>query len=198
MADNDNKSPRELEPVAKGQLSKNRDSMFKIMFDEIFVKNFQEMRTTFVREVIVPRTMDWLLDMGTNILNDLFRTNVSSPGRYYSSGRNDYTKHYKGSSSGYSGRERRESKPREDDIRDWEQLCFNSRSEAERVISSMIGTINEYGVVSIADLFGFSGVDSSWADNKYGWANLDKARSFRGGDGKFYLDLPEPLPIDED
>ena len=198
MADN-SKSPRELEPVAKGQLSKNRDGFFKIMFDEIIFKNLPEIRTTLVREVIVPRTMDWLCEIGTNILSDLFKTDISSTGRYYSSGRNDYTKHYRGSSIGSSSRERRESKSRENDIRDWEQVCFNTRSDAERVISSMIGTIKEYGTVSIQDLFEYSGVDNtSWTDSKFGWANLEKARSFRGSDGKFYLDLPEPLPIDED
>ena len=171
------------------------------MYEEIVKKNFSEMKTAIVNEVIVPRTMDWLHEIGINILDDLFKTNFSGSSRRSTFGSRSnypYDKSYRGSSIGSSNRERKERSRWESDIRAWEQVSFDTRSDAERVISSMIGTIREYQTVSIADLFSFSGVDASWTDNKYGWANLDSARAVRGKDGRYYLDLPEPLPIDED
>lgn len=188
------------EPVVQGKL-KSQNNIFKIMYDEIVVKNFNEMKTAIVNEVIVPRTMDWLHEIGINILDDLFKTNIGSSSRKFGLGSRSnypYDKSYRGSSLGSSRRERRESSRRENDVRDWEEVSFDSRTDAERVISSMMETIRTYQTVSIADLFSFSGVDASWADNKYGWANLEGARAIRGRDGRYYLDLPEPLPIDDD
>ena len=191
---------RLIEPVAKGQISKNRKGILSTIFEEIVVKNFKEMKNTFIQDVVVPQTMDWMYGLLSNMLNDVFKTPGTSYSRsssIFSGGRTDYGRRYRGSSNGISRRERREDARRED-IRDWEEASFDTRADAERVISSMRATINDYGTVTIADMFSFSGIDSSWADNKYGWADLDKAKAFRGRDGRFYLDLPDPLAIDDD
>jgi len=191
------------EPVAQGSLSKNRKGVFRIIFDEIISPNFEDLKTNFVQDVIVPRTMDWLYELGSNMLNDLFKTNRSSSGRSLGSsrsGHSDYGSYFRGTSRGSSRREPRDDSRHKNDIRDWEEISFDSRADAERVISSMIATIDEYQIATIADLFDFSGIDSapSWADNKYGWTVLDNARTERGRDGRFYLVLPKPMAIEDD
>ena len=193
-----NNGPTSIEPVAKAKFSKNRKGVFSIIFEEIILKNFNDMKETFVQEVLIPQTQDWMFGILSDMLNDMFKSPGSSYGRSGSifSGRRgrDYTRSFKGSSR----RDRRDDDRYSDDIRDWEEISFDNRADAERVISSLKGTLRDYQTVTIGDLFSFSGVNSSWADNKYGWADLDNARAIRGRDGRFYLALPEPRPIDDD
>ena len=196
------KLPQGTALVAQGQMSKNRKGVFGTIFEEIFVNNFNEMRKTFIQDVIVPNTKDWMYGLLSNMLDDMFFK--SSGGSYRSSsifsrsrGGTDYSSRFRGSSRSSDRRERRDD-PRREDIRDWEEISFDTRADAERILSSMKAAVHDYGIVTIGDLFSFSGLESSWADCKYGWANLDNARAFRGHDGRIYLDLPNPMPIDDD
>ena len=187
--------------VAQGQISKNRKGVFGTIFEEIFVNNFNEMKKTFIQDVIVPNTKDWMYGLLSSMLDDMF-FKTSGSGSYRSSSifsrsRTDYSSRFRGSSRESSRRDRREDSRRED-IRDWEEISFNTRADAEQIVSSMKAAVHDYGIVTIADLFSFSGLESSWADCKYGWASLDNAKAFRGRDGRFYLDLPSPMAIDDD
>lgn len=190
---------QQIEPVAKGQMSANRKGVFRKIYDDIIVPNVEELKNNFIDDVIVPQTMDWMSSLLFGMLNEIFKTPGSSSSSYFSGRYRDYNKAYRSSSGlGSSRRTERRNESRRDDVRDWEQVCFDTRSDAERVISSMKATIMDYQVVTIGDLFSFAGIESSWTDNKYGWADLSRARAVRGRDGKFYLDLPNPMAIDDD
>ena len=197
MAD---KLPQSTALVAQGQLSKNRKGVFATIFEEIFVNNFNEMKKTFVQEVIVPNTKDWMYGLLSNMLDDMFFKGSGSSYRSSSifsrSRGTDYSSRFRGSSR--SSRREQRDEPRREDIRDWEEISFDTRADAEQIVSSMKAAVRDYGIVTIGDLFSFSGLDSSWADCKYGWANLDYAKAIRGRDNRFYLDLPNPMPIDDD
>ena len=187
------------EAVAIGKKTKPK-GVIETIIDEIIIKNINDVKTTFVHEVLIPQTMDWLYGLGSNFLSDVFQTPYDSDRRSSSvfSSRK-YTEY--GNRFGSSARSRRERRDdRSDDVRDYEDISFDSRQDAERVLSKMIANMRKYdGTVTISDLFAFSGLKSSWTDEKYGWTNLDKARVYRGRrDGRYYLDLPEPFPIDDD
>lgn len=193
------------QPVAKGQITKGRRSIFKTLFDEIIVKNYEDMKSNFVEDVILPTTLDWLYGVASSFINDMFKTpgGRSSGSTLPSSLRTkkSYNEYWRGSSS---RRDRDRRRERDEDPRDevisYEDISFATKGEAEKVISSMRATLIDYeeSVVTIADLCYFSDVPSTWADNKYGWTNLDDARSWRARDGRYYLDLPKPMPIDND
>lgn len=184
------------EIVARGKRPK-RKSFLGIMFEEIIVKNFNEMKTTFVDEVLIPQTMDWLYDLGTDFLSGILQSSKSAPRRSGSSlfGRTtDYGSRFRSSARGR--RERRDE--REEDIRDYEEISFDTRQHAEKVLAKMIGAIEDYKMVTVRDLMTWSGLKTTWTDEKFGWTDLNSARSYRGKDGRYYLDLPEPRPIEDD
>lgn len=200
MEKNTKPSDRQFEPVADGALTKSRKGVFRFIFDEVIVKNYEELKSNFVEEVVVPNTLDWLYGILSNMVNDMFKSPGSRgstlPKSYQS--RKSYDKYYRGSR--LSGRNDRSDRDEEydDNPINYYDISFKTRAEAEKVISYMRSTLKDYdGLVTIADLCSFSNVQSTWADNTYGWTNLDNARVIRHN-GRFYLDLPNPLPINKD
>ena len=189
---------RQFEPVANGAVTKGRKSIIRRVFDDVVVKNFQEIKTNFIEDVILPSTLDWLYDVCASFVNDMFKSPGSSRGstlpKQYN--KTSYSSYYKGSTL-KSSRDRRRNDD-DDYVETYKDISFPSRKEAEKVIANLRGTLMEYEIVTISDLCQFSGVGETWADRKYGWTNLDRARSFRGNDGRYYLELPEPMAIEND
>lgn len=75
-----------------------------------------------------------------------------------------------------------------------DDIFFDSRETAERVLELLKEIINEYGFVTIADVYESAGLDVSYTENKYGWANLKEAKIVRVRQG-YKLVLPETVPI---
>ena len=58
---------------------------------------------------------------------------------------------------------------------DFDDILFESRGEAEDVLSHLVDLTIDYGVASVADFYDLSGIESQFTDNKYGWTNLRDA-----------------------
>ena len=72
---------------------------------------------------------------------------------------------------------------------DFGDVSLDSKSEAEDVLASMDELIEQYGMVTVADLYDLIGVSCDYTDNKYGWTNISTASAVRGRDG-WTLKLP--------
>ena len=82
---------------------------------------------------------------------------------------------------------------------DYMDISFDTRMVAEHTLAILkVDYLEKYGIATVADLKEISGLSASYSDNNYGWTNLAFARVYRARDGKFYLDLPEVMPIEED
>ena len=81
---------------------------------------------------------------------------------------------------------------------DYTDICFKTRLDAELVLNQLKKDTLKYDVVTVADYKYLSGVTAKWSDSKYGWTNFDKAKIYRGRDGKYYIDLPTAIPTDEE
>lgn len=69
-----------------------------------------------------------------------------------------------------------------------------SREEAELVLEQMNNIIDQYQIVSVADLNALIGVQSSHVDNKWGWQYLLDVPIRQSREG-FIIDLPQAEPI---
>ena len=78
---------------------------------------------------------------------------------------------------------------------DYEDIRFAEREDADKVLFHMQKETDK-NVVTIADFKRFSGLAANWSDTRYGWTDLSEAKVFRSRNGKYYLDLPEPISID--
>jgi hypothetical protein len=58
----------------------------------------------------------------------------------------------------------------------------------------MYDLLNQYRVVSVADLYELAEIETQISDNSYGWRSLDGAR-IRPTGGGYILELPRPTLI---
>lgn len=80
-------------------------------------------------------------------------------------------------------------------VHDFGEIILATRREGEDVIRQMFTLLEQYQVVTVADLYDMTGQESSWADRKFGWVDLSGADVRRVKDG-YLLDLPRPEPLD--
>lgn len=77
------------------------------------------------------------------------------------------------------------------------QIIMRDRQDAVNCLDCMQDTINNYGTVTVADVYDYIGVQSRYTDRDYGWTQLNTARIEGTRDG-FALVLPQPRPLPKD
>ena len=76
-----------------------------------------------------------------------------------------------------------------------EDIIFQTRQDAEIVLSSMEEVIKQYGVVSLADVYNIAGRGTpSYASYKYGWRSLNNAKVVRCREG-YFIEVPKATEI---
>ena len=76
----------------------------------------------------------------------------------------------------------------------YSEIILESRGDAEEVLDQLNNILDEYKIVSVADLYDLVGLTGNYTDNRYGWTNLSNADVIRTRDG-YQLKLPRALPI---
>lgn len=79
---------------------------------------------------------------------------------------------------------------------DFGEIVLESRPEAEEVWDQMYNILERYDVVTIADLYDLTGLQSSHTDHKWGWTQLRNSGVSRVRGGGYSLELPEPQPLE--
>lgn len=78
---------------------------------------------------------------------------------------------------------------------DYDDLVFDSRAECEAVREQMVELIDNFGVVSVADMYDMADIPAPFTSNRYGWTNIRTAETVRVRDG-YVLKLPKAMLID--
>lgn len=79
---------------------------------------------------------------------------------------------------------------------DIEDIVFEDVLEADTVRENMLEIIDQYGVVTVADLYDMTDLTAPYTATKYGWTDLsdENVHIVRVRDG-YILKLPTPLPL---
>jgi len=77
------------------------------------------------------------------------------------------------------------------------EVKFNTKKEAEAVLSDMKEIIESYGFIALGGLYYLIALPSTEEDNKYGWINLSEAKINRIKDG-YLLTLPRPILLGQE
>lgn len=78
----------------------------------------------------------------------------------------------------------------------FEDVSFETRGEAEEVLSAMDDLLATYRLVRVADLYDLAGLSCAYTDNNYGWTDISSARVERSRLGdRFIIRMPKPMPI---
>lgn len=144
-----------------------------------------------IQDVVIPTAKDLIVNVITDAVNIIFWGSTRR-------------KSGSGSHIGYASRfdEVRDPRDRDRDRRrdrtaiEYDDIIFDNRGDAEAVLANMDACLEQYGTVTVLDLFDFAGVTThNYMADRYGWKNLSTAEVRRIRDG-FIIDLPRAFPID--
>ena len=177
------KEHKKVEKVVTGKIHRKKKSDAK-KFAEVFISDdIHNVKSFVLMDVIVPtikKTIDEIITNGTRMI--LYGDKVKSKGGSKVSYRD----------AGASNRDRYSSRRNRYDL---DEIVLDSRGEAEEVLNTMFDLLEEYDVVTVSDYFELLGEDTSFVDEKYGWASLRSAEVVRVRNG-YVIRLPKPMPID--
>lgn len=74
-------------------------------------------------------------------------------------------------------------------------VIFQTRQDAETVLSTLTDLVLDYGEATIADLRGLGGQNSRFTDSKKGWKDLSGTTITRAYKN-YSLNLPEPISLE--
>lgn len=179
--------PKKIERVVTGEVREK-----KSLLKSFLAEDLGTVGGYILSDVIVPNVKKAVLDTVSNGFEMLLYGEVRSAKSSNTLGsRVSYNKIYDGRQNSVAARSETSNRRL-----DYMRLIFDSKSEAEAVLTSLIDIIDRYEVCAVSDLYetiGRSG-DAEFTDNKYGWTNLGSAQVLRERDG-YWLKLPKAMPI---
>lgn len=189
------KEKRVSQVVQAGAAKRKTPVSEKIAKTFFKAENVTDIKDYLMHDVVIPAIVDAIVDFIQKGTNMLFYGDARSGSTKRSSNRNDYNR-----ISTLGGSSRRREEPRRNTsydkvYRGYESVFLESRGDAEEVIDNLVSLMDDYKMVSVADLYELVGLPSQYTDNKWGWYDIHRAqiRRVRGG---WTIDLPEPEPLD--
>lgn len=184
--------PKPKKPIVKGKVQEKKKT-FGQKFRETFIgEEVDSVGNYIVEEIIVPAVKHAIIDSVSRGVSMIFGEPISRGSGGY---RDSTYVSYRGY---YNDRDRRdrERKSRESErIRDLDNFVFETRGDAEEVLSQLVDYIHDYGTASVGDFYDLIGhVGGSFTDQNFGWTNLSHADVKRKRDG-YVLDLPRPKAL---
>lgn len=179
----DKKKPSVREHKTVGQRFK--DAFFNVTFKEALIDA--------LTDVVVPAIQDGIYDAVTSVVSSLFGRNESGSYRRSYSSRTDYRR----ASTRRRDDEHRSVRTRPSRNFSIERFEFESRNEAEDVLSQMNEQCRKYdGVCPVSSFYDFVDYDrpNDWTHDRWGWSwnALDRARIIRKLNGWYALSITEP------
>ena len=180
---------KKIEKVVSGAVRTRKPSEIRKFTDVFISEDASNVKNYILMDVLVPAIKDAIEDIITNGIRMILRGETSarkssSPGtkvsyrNYYDNPGNDKSYRETRTQTGYS----------------YDEIILDSRGEGEEVLIRMDEIINEYGKVSVADLYDLVGKSGPYTNNNYGWTNIRSAEVVRVRDG-YWLKLPKALPL---
>lgn len=185
-----------IERVTTAEAEQRKRGLGRKFKDTFIGGSLRDTADYMVVDVVVPAVRDTIVDALQGGIERLFNGESNRPRRsaassaYSGVGHINYT--------GMSRAPTAQSAPRmlsrrSQTMHDFRELIIDSRREAEEVREQMYEILSRHGDVKLSDLYTLTGIQSSHVDHKWGWTSLQGFKLVRTRDGRFLLDLPEPI-----
>lgn len=162
-------------------------------FASVFIqRDIHDVGNDVVRDVIVPALVNLAEDIIVTGARMLLRGETGVSDRRSRADKVSYRRYYDDHDR---DRGRDDDRSRARSVYDYDRIRLDSRADAEAVLSKMQESIDEYGQVTIADLYEFADVRGQHTTYKFGWTSIRSADVERRRDG-YYLKLPTPRALD--
>lgn len=179
---------KKVEKVVRGKV-KTRENKSRKLTDIFIAEDAENVKSYIFMDVLVPAIKKAISDIVTDGI-DMILYGESRGRKSKSSNKVSYSRYY---DDQRGGRDRENYRARS--RFDYDDIVFDSRGEAEAVREQMVELIDQYGVVTVADMYDMADLTSPYTSNKYGWTNIRSAEAVRVRDG-YILKLPKAMPLD--
>lgn len=188
---------RDIQPVVKGKVSSRKKGLGEKFSETFLSSDLETVKTSVLFDILIPAAKDTISDMTKGLIDGLLYGDRRGSRTYRDRGTSRVYRSYDGY---YDDRPRRRSrdedapfslssKPRVDN------LIFDTRGDAEEVLSNAIDYIEEYDCITVKELYAYAGKKTDYTKDKYGWYDLSSASVERIREG-YLLKLPKPVVID--
>lgn len=177
-----------MEKVVKRPVKVQKKSEFRKIKDVFISEDLPNVKNYVIFDVLVPTIKKAVSDIITNA-TDMFLFGTTSKNKSRSSiGHVSYDRFYEKNAVPNRVDTYRAGKIHYNDI------SFNSRSEAKEVLDALEDMIDRYGMASVGDFFDAVEVTCDYTDYNYGWTSLRGADVVVTRDG-FAIKFPKAVPI---
>ena len=178
-----------VEKVVSGKVKTKKKNEIRKFTDVFIAEDAHNVGSYILNDVVVPAVKKLIVDMVTDGINMIFFNTTGRGG----SGTNASYTNYR-SYSDTRRDDRRYSETRTRSGYSYDEIVFDTRRDADDVLSRMDELIDTYGMVSVADMYDLVGQSCNYTDNNYGWTSIRSAEVYRARDG-WMIRLPKVLPI---
>ena len=184
--ENQETSEKRVEKVISGTAKTKKNEVRK--FRDIFIsEDISNVKSYILMDVLVPAIKNAIVDIVTDGVNMVFGT---GSGRKKTSGSN-YVSY-----RDYSRETKRDDNRVSSGRFAYDDILFPSRGEADAVLEQMDAIIEEYGYVTVADMYDMADLNAPYTGNRYGWTSVRRAEIVRVRGGDYVIKLPRAMPID--
>jgi hypothetical protein len=191
-----------VEKVTVNPVTRRKMPLSKRFFRTFFGADGRTVIDFVMHDVFLPAAKDTLLDMVVQGMERAMFGTVRTASRRTgwgssSSGLAGYTNYTKFSKPASPSRREvpgREISHRGRSQHDFDEIILATRAEGEEVLRRMYMLLEQYGQVTVADLYDIVGISEQFTDNKWGWGDLQGSSVVRIRSG-YVLDLPPTSPI---
>lgn len=180
---------KKVERVINGSAHTKKKSEMKKFVDTFVQEDAGNIATHILMDVLAPAIKKALSDIVKDGIDMLLYGDTTRSRKGGNSSHINYGRYYE---------EDREKRTYSNGYRngfDYDDIAFETRGDAEMVLDSMNEIIDQYQIVSVADLYDLAGVPSNnYTANKYGWTNIDGTKIVRVRED-YFLRLPRAVQI---
>ena len=182
-----------LEKVISGAVKTKKKSGLNKLTDIFISQDASNVKEYIVSDVIIPEVTGFLRHLIDYVADGLLGSGSGRNRRSSSGGtRYDVVSYNKiaGGGSRYAS-----DRPKADTRFSYDELLFETRGDADTVLSQMEDMIDRYGVVSVADMYDAAQLTAPYTANRYGWTSVRNAQVTRVSDG-YIIKMSRPSPIE--
>lgn len=180
-----------VEKVTQGKVSQKKKSAGKQIAENFIKEDAETIKTHILFDIIIPTIKD-MISSGFHAALDML---------LYGDDRQEYrrsgTRVVSSSprSVNYNAISQKKRYAPMDRIQPCEEIAFEDRSDAQRVLDELTDQIDQFGMVSAYDLYEAAGLSCDYTLKNWGWYDLVTAKVVRTRDGDFVIDLPRMISL---
>lgn len=188
---------KKVEPVVTNKVTQRKKTLGKRFKEHFTGPDSVSVLDYMINDLAIPAAKEMFADVVTGGLERrLFGTEAPRGRRRHVGGGGNPYGNVNYHQAGRSG-PRREAPARSKSHHDFGEFVLATRAEGEEAVTMMYMLLEQYGVVTVAELYDLLDVSSSFTDHKWGWYDLQGTRVSRArGGGGYVLNLPGTVPLD--